>query len=282
MRHLGYILTAAIVVLAVSGCGRQGKEEKPIWETTKIWELAPAQSEPAEAQPGIAASLNVFVFDIPAENIDQLQDMWPLLSAQPIQTNSYTAFSQNDFRVRFGQASMLDQLAAVLAAAGAQNTGIISLDVPADAPADLPVAALPHAGQISYAQPNLSWGQARVQPGQLVLRLLAEPIPGARGARKIVAYPVATPSLTSAIPELNAQVRQQEFYFASAAFAAQMAPGDLLVLGPNEYTAERVTLGGLFFNEPQDVLFVNPETAEPPRRVPAVRVFILLCTGMID
>jgi hypothetical protein len=281
MRYLGHIL-AAVVVLTAGGCGGKSEDATPIWEQTKIWELAPAESDPAESEFLIAARFNVFVFDIPAENIDQLQDMWPLLSAQPIQTNSYTAFSQNYFRVRFGQASILDKLATTLAAAGGQAATTVSIDLPSDAPADLPVTPLPRTGTISFAESNLSWQQAKVQPGQLALRLVAEPIPGARGARKIVAYPVATPGLTSTIPELNDQVRQREFYFASAAFAAQMGPGDLLVLGPNEYTPERVTLGGLFFNEPQDVLFANPTSATAPQLVPAIRVFVLLCVGMID
>jgi hypothetical protein len=41
-------------------------------------------------------------------------------------------------------------------------------------------------------------------------------------------------------------------------------------------------LGGLFFNEPQEVLFVDTETTDPPQRKPAVRVYILVCVGMVD
>lgn len=282
MRYLGHILLAVAVLVGAGGCRSGGAPEVPIWETTKIWELAPAVPEGSQAEFLVAARFNVHVFDVPADNVDQLEDLWRLLSAEPIRTNSYTAFARNFFRVRFGRADLWGRLLAALAEAGAQRGGTVSIDVPSDAPMDLPIAELPRGGAISYATTTLSWQQAQAQPGRLVLRLRAETIPGARGARKIIGYPVATPGLASAIPELQARVREGEVYFASAAFAADIGPGDLLVLGPNEYTAERLTLGGLFFNEPQDVLFLDPETTAPPQRLPAVRVFILVCTGMID
>ena len=57
-----------------------------------------------------------------------------------------------------------------------------------------------------------------------------------------------------------------------------MGPGDLVVLGPETYTGERVTLGGLFFNRPDEVLFFNPDKKTPPQRRPAVRVYIIVCS----
>jgi hypothetical protein len=273
------ILTAVFALAA--GCDTGTDQEIPIWETTKLGDLAPKGERP-QATFLVAGRFDIHVFDLPADNVEKLEDLWRMLSARPIHTNSYNAFAQNFFRVRFGQTQMWDRLVEMLKGAGAQKVGTIALGVASDGPTDLPIAELPRAGSVSYATMNLSWEQVSVPAGRLVLRLRAEPIPGARGVRKIVAYPVCTPAMSSAIPQLEAKVREREVYFASAAFAAQMAPGDLLVLGPNEYSAERVTLGGLFFNEPRDVLFIDPETADPPERKPAVRVFVLVCVGMID
>lgn len=253
----------------------------PIWENAKLSDLAPKGERP-QATFLVAGRLEIHGFDLPADNIDKLEDLWRMLSAKPIHTNSYSAFSKNFFRVRFGQTEMWDRLLGVLKDAGAQKAGTIALGVASDGPTDLPIAELPRAGTVSYATTNLSWERAPVQSGRLVLRLRVEPIPGARGVRNLIAYPVCTPAMSSPIPELEAKVREREVYFASAAFASQMGPGDLLVLGPNEYSAERMTLGGLFFNEPQDVLFIDPETTDPPERKPAVRVFVLVCVGMID
>jgi hypothetical protein len=116
----------------------------------------------------------------------------------------------------------------------------------------------------------------------LVLRLRPEPLPWGNGARKIIAYPTFTLALTSAIAELQEQAKRHEFYFAPAAFAAPMGPGDLLVLGPDEHTSERISLGGLFFNPPEGRLFVDPEGAAPPQRKPAVRVYVMICTAIRD
>jgi hypothetical protein len=88
--------------------------------------------------------------------------------------------------------------------------------------------------------------------------------------------------LTSTIPQLRAQTVRREFYFASAAFAAQMSPGDLLVLAPDSYSGETLSLGGRFFNRPEPVLFFDSETKKPPQRRPAVRVFILVCMRVND
>ncbi|MBN1359293.1 MAG: hypothetical protein JW993_01820 [Sedimentisphaerales bacterium] len=271
----------AAVFAFAAGCDTSSEQEIPIWETTKLSDLAPTGERP-QATFLVSAQFEVRVFDLPADNVDRLEELWPMLSAQPIRTNSYNAFAKNFFRVRFGRTEAWDSLLGALKAAGAQKAGTSALGVSDDWPIDLPIAELPADGMISYAAMNLAWQRARVEPGRLVLRLRAEPIPGGRGVRKIVAYPVCTPTLSSAIPQLQAKVREREVYFVSAAFAAQMGPGDLLVLGPNEYSAERMTLGGLFFNEPRDVLFLDLETTEPPQAKPAVRVFVLVCVGMSD
>lgn len=282
MCRLLVISILAVVLVLAAGCNAPTEQEKPIWEQTSIHELAPQTGERPRAKILIAGRFDIHVFNLPADNVEQLEDLWRILSAKPIHTNSYSAFARNLFRVRLGRMEMWDRLMAVLAEAGAQRGGTTTLGIVSDGPTDLPIAELPRAGTISHAAMNLSWERAPVQPGRLVLRLQAEPIPGARGVRKIVAYPVSSPAITSAIPQLEAKTREQEFHFASAAFASQMGPGDLLVLGPNVYSAERMTLGGLFFNEPRDVVFFNPETSAPPQRKPAVRVFVLVCLDMID
>jgi hypothetical protein len=282
VRYLWYILAAAGLILAVVGCDTSSEQEIPPWKQTKIGDLAPKTGQRPQAEFLVAARFDIHVFDLPADNFDRLEDLWPMLSAKPIRTNSYSAFAQNSFRVRFGRVEMWDTLLGRLKEAGAQKVATSGVGVGDEPPTDLPIVELPGAGTISFATMSLSWERAKVQSGRLVLRLRAEPIPGARGVRKIVAYPVHTPAISSAIPELEARLREDEFYFASAAFAAQMGPGDLLVLGPNQYSGERVTLGGLFFNEPRDVLFVDPEEPVPPERKPAVRVYVLVCVGMAD
>ena len=283
MRVLRAILLVNLSGLSLSGCEPASEPVVPIWEQVKIGELAPPSPDSLRQAKFLATvNLDVYTMDVPAENIRKLDDLWQTLSARPIQTNSYSAFAGNSFRVRLGRTTMWEQIRDLLAAAGAQDAGTTSLVIGNDEPANLPVANVPQNSEISFVGTDLSSQTVKAGPGLLVLRLREQAIPGARGVRKIIAYPVYTLALTSAIPELDEQNRRREFYFDSAAFAAQMTPGDLLVLAPDSYSGETLTLGGRFFNRPEPVLFFDPETKEPPKRRPAFRVFVLVCTRIND
>ena len=283
MRVLRAILLAVLSGLSLSGCEPAPEPVVPIWEQVKIGELAPRSPDPSRQAKFLATvNLDIYTLDMPAENIRKLDELWQTLSAKPIQTNSYNAFSGNSFRVRLGRTTMWEQVRNLLAAAGAQDAGTAALVVGNDEPADLPVANVPQNSEISFVGTDLSSQTVKAGPGLLVLRLREQAIPGARGVRKIIAYPVYALPMTIAIPELEKQNRRREFYFDSAAFAAQMTPGDLLVLAPDSYSGETLTLGGRFFNRPDPVLFFDAETKEPPKRRPAFRVFVLVCTRIND
>jgi hypothetical protein len=283
MRVLRAILLVILSGLSLSGCEPASEPVVPIWEQVKIGELAPPSPDSSRQAKFLATvNLDVYTLDVPAENIRQLDDLWQTLSAKPIQTNSYSAFAGNSFRVRLGRTTMWEQVRDLLAAAGAQDAGTTSLVIGNDEPANLPVANVPQNSEISFVGTDLSSQTVKAGPGLLVLRLREQAIPGARGVRKIIAYPVYTLALTSAIPELDEQNRRREFYFDSAAFAAQMTPGDLLVLAPDSYSGETLTLGGRFFNRPEPVLFFDTETKEPPKRRPAFRVLVVVCTRIND
>lgn len=277
------IVIAVLSALFLGGCKPTPEPVVPIWEQIKIGEIAP-DSPDASRQAKFLATVNldVYALDLPAENVDQLDDLWRSLSAKPIQTNSYNAFAGNSFRVRMGHTAMWEETRRLLTTAGAQDAGTVSLVIGNDEPADLPVANVPRNSTISFIGTDLSRDTVQVGTGLLVLRLREQAIPGARGVRKIIAYPVYTIPMTSTIPELRAQTARREFYFASAAFAAQMSPGDLLVLAPDTYSGEQLSLGGLFFNRRTPVLFFDAETKEPPQQKPAVRIFILVCTRIND
>lgn len=283
MRDVPIMAMVTLLVLGVVGCEPTAEPVVPIWEQVKVGELAPKTPDASrQAQFLATVNLDIYALDLPAENIGKLEDLWQVLTAKPIQTNSYNAFAGNSFRVRLGRTTMWDEIRDLLAGAGAQDAGTMSQVIGSDVPADVPIASVPQDTTISFVGTNLSPQSVQVGPGLVVLRLREQAIPGARGVRKIIAYPVHTLPLTSAIPELEAQAHRREFYFASAAFAAQMTPGDLLVLAPDSYSGERLSLGGLFFNRAEPVMFFDVEGKKPPQRRPAVRVFVLVCTRIND
>jgi len=272
-----------VLVLAGAGCERpEGEDGTPIWENIKIGDLGPKSPDAPKAQIIGNIYFDVYALDLPADMVDRFGPVWKMLSAKPIRTNSYTAFAENGFRVRYGRLRIWKDVQAKMAELGAQGAGTTSLMLSEDDPANLPISDVSGRRPIAFVGTDLSKQIANVTPGVLVLRLRAEPVPGARGVRKIIAYPVHTLPASLTIPELDAAARQREFYFGSAAFASQMSPGDFVLLAPNEYTGERNTLGGLFFNKPVGTIFLDPERKRPAERKPTVRLFVLICARMTD
>ncbi len=266
-------------VLGVSGCQSRSKPVDPVATGITIPELTPPPGDrPPPPQYFVTVALDIHVVELPADNVEKLQALWQILSANPIRLMSYNAFSENSFRLLFGKVEMWQKIQALLADAEAQPVTTVSLTVAVNDKTDLPVAEIPAARPITFVGTDLSRQSANVGPGVLALRLVADPIPLAQGVRKIIGFPVYTFPSSGAIAELQAQLLKREFRFESAAFACQMGAGDLLVLGPEKYTGERVTLGGLFFNKSEETLFFNPSKPKPPERKPAVRVYVLLCT----
>jgi hypothetical protein len=194
----------------------------------------------------------------------------------------YDSFRQNSFRVRSGRFEAWQRILDLLAQAGAQKVGVATLMVSDDDSTDWLIVSSPSPGTVSFVDEALLPQKANLGPGRLVLRLRAEPVPGVRGVRRLIAYPAHSSFLTSAIPKLQEKLTESDFVFDSAAFAAQMGRGDLVVLAPVEYTGERFTLGGLFFNKAEPVTFLDPARRQLPQQKPAVRVLILVCTGIRD
>ncbi len=279
-RTLCVVFVSLGLFLGLAGCKTKPKEQQ-IWEQVKIGDLAP-RDKLAAPQLFSTIVMDVQIMDLPADNVEKLDDLWSILSSNPVKLTSYNAFTENSFRLRYGRTDAWPKIQSLLAEAGVQKAETVSIVLPANDKSDLAVADLPVAREITYVGNNLTKQTARVEPGVLTLRLRAEPIPWARGVNKIIGYPTCMIPMTSAITPLQEKVRRKEFYFVPAAFAVEMSPGDLVVLGPDKYTGERQTLGGLFFNKPEGALFFNPAKRAPPEVKPAVRIYILICMAIND
>ena len=266
------------------GCKTAPKAERQIWQDIKIGDLAatPREKDREKVKFLATVQVEVRVLELPGENVEQLDDLWRQLSPKLVYMSSYNAFTDNSFRVKSGRVEMLDKIQNALTEAGARRIATLSLAVPDNDTTDLPISDLPTGRTIAFVGNNLASQTVTVGPGSLVLRLRAEPIPWARGVRKIIAYPTYALPTSAAIPQLHLMARRNEFYCAPAAFAAQMGTGDLALLGPDAYTGEQLTLGGLFFNNPQGRLFFDPAKPTPPQFKAGARIYILICRGISD
>ena len=272
------ILSSVFCLLCLSGCPKPA-EETPIWETVKIGDLAPYEgTRPAAPQTLKTVNLEVYVFEVPAVNINKLDKIRKTFYVRPLRLKSYPSFEADSFQVRFGQGERWKEMQDIVLAAGGQRAANVSLMLPDALPETIAVAGLDRPQSVFFTAPDGSRQAANIGPGVLGLRVQAETIAGAKGQCSVTAFPVFSPPTQRAVPQLNLRAKLREFPFTTAAFGLNMAPGDFVYLGPKEYSADQTALGGLFFSNPRGSLFFGKTEAAEFK--PGVRVFLLLCTGM--
>ncbi len=111
------IAVLACLPFCLTGCGVP-EENEPIWQQFKIGDLAPSHSAKGpDGQLLKTANFNVYIFEIPAENISVLDHIWRMLYSKPLQFNNYEAFKANSFLAGFGQAQMWSKIIDLLLAA---------------------------------------------------------------------------------------------------------------------------------------------------------------------
>jgi len=281
--HLVYYILSPVFyillfVFCLSGCA-EPEPEVPIWETVKIGDLAPQDGDKtAKVELLKTTRLEVHIFEIPADNIDKIDKIRKKLFVRPLKLKDYEAFNANSFMVRFGQVDILQQTNNWLLEAEGRNISNVSLMLADGEAQTIAITGLDRPQTIFYTAANGSRQGANVGPGIFGLRINADKIPGSRGVCDLVAYPVFSPPGESAIPQLKELGKLREFPFTVAAFGLKMSPGDFVFLAPNKYISDQTELGGLFFSNPRGGLFFSKTKA--PEYKPAVRIFLLVCTGI--
>ncbi len=270
------LLTSVFCLLA--GCA--GPEEEPIWENVKIGDLAPHRGgKPPSVRLIKTINFDLHIFEIPAENIDKLDDTRKTLYTKPLRFNSLHAFGANSFSVHFGQIRMLDEIYNLLLAANGKIIARVSLMLADGQTESIAITGINSPRTIFFTSTYGSREGANVGPGILALRIKTRKIPDSRGVCNVTVYPVySPPMIKSAIPQLDARTKLREFPFSAAAFELKMGPGDFVLLGPKEYVSDQTALGGLFFSNPKGSLFFSKTERKPPEFKPAVRIFLLVCT----
>ncbi|UCC22654.1 MAG: hypothetical protein JSW23_00860 [Planctomycetota bacterium] len=268
MNHITQIALFGFVCLAVAGCN-SGENDEPIWEQTKITDLAPStNSRDATDKLLKTINFNVFILDIPAENASALDGLWQVLYRKPLHFKDYDAFAANIFAAGFGQLELWNTIADMLRAAGGERTEKISVLLTDDRPDDIVIGRLSSRQTIFYTAKSGSTEATTAGPGKIALRVKAQKIPGQRGVCNLDVVPVFSPPISTSIPQLADRERAGELVFTSCRLRAKMSPGDFVLLGPQKYISREVTLGGLLFSR--------------SRRKPIVRTYLFVCTRIID
>jgi hypothetical protein len=277
MNRVFAIAFLGLVGLFAAGCDKG--ESKASWENIKIGDIGPVQSgKGLGGQLLKAATFDLYIYEVPGENVGKLEDLWQSLYARGLGFYNYRAFSANLFRVGFGKRFRWSGTQDFLRAAGGKRMAKIALLLADGELQKVTVTGLDRPQELSYIAIDLSREKANVGPGIMALRVSGERLAGERGVCQVIGYPVFWVPATSAIAPLAEQANQREVKFTAAGFGLKMSPDDFVVLGPRKYLSERVTLSGLFFSNLEGTMFLSKGKA--PELKPSVRVFVLVCTGI--
>lgn len=254
--------------LLLAGCNGGGKDE-PIWEQTKITDLAPSTaSKDTDGRLLKTINFNIFIFDIPAENTSVLDDVWQMLYTKPLRVKDSDAFIANSFAVGYGRIDMWNKVSDLLRDAGGKKIEKISVFLTDDRPDDINIGSLVRRQTIFYTPKSGSSEAAAAGPGKIAFRIKAWKNPALRGGCDFDVVPVFLPPISSSIPELAAREKAGEIVFTSCRLRAKMGPGDFILLGPQQYISYQATLAGLLFSRQ------NPK--------PITRTYLFVCTRIID
>jgi hypothetical protein len=280
----------SILFLCLPGCN-EPEQEPATLEGIKIGDLAPARStDRGGIEPLKAANFNVYTFEMPAERIDALDDIWLMLRAEPLRFNNYEAFEANSFRVGSGQDPILDELVNMLRRAGGKKVQMVSLLLPDNRGNNLWVAPVPPEQTVFYTSATGAMEAVTLGPGSIGLRLTAQIFPGLRGLCDVRVQPAFISPLRGPVPRTDGRPGSGDFSFTLTGFNLKMSPGDFLLLGPGKDIAEGITLASYFFSRPAPnprvKMFLPPPSGAggkvQPYNGPVVRTYLVICTGVND
>ncbi len=266
VRVLFIFLGCASLLLA--GCASPASKEVPIWERMKIGDLAAPRGTEPNQQLSDAINLDVYMFDIPAEDANALNDVWAILHTQPIQFNSYNALAMNLFAAGFSETSAWNGFADILRKANAKRTERNSLVLSSGVARNIVVAETDTDQTFFYTSvSNVSEG-VTIGPGSFAIQVTLKKIPGERGVCDMSIQPVFLPVSVSRIEQMEQGSSTPPFVFDALGLRLKTSPGDYVVLGPKKYTTAKSGLAGFYFSR------------KDPR--PAARIYMFLCVAIAD
>lgn len=279
------LVVASWIGLLMIGCKAPDKQQ-PIWEHVKIMDIAPTdQSQSAAGSiPQTVKTINfdIHIIDVPVDKISELHAVWRSLDTRPLKFTNYRAFEDNLFKVGIGSAGTLDKILGHLLQAGCQRAATIRLLLTENESNDLSLVPLSTRWTVSFVSSERDRQKAAIGPGVLGLRVKATKVPESRSVCQLTAYPAFWLPVTGPIAELLERARAFEFVFDGAAFGTRMTMGQVVVLGPASYNSDQSTLAGLLFSKPEGTMFFGATQPKPPERKAAVRLLLMVCTGMSD
>jgi hypothetical protein len=257
---------AGVLMVVVLGCDDVGRKE-PLLEGVKIGDLSPSggggQGDNRIIQ---TVNLDLLAYEIPAEQMEMLGEVYAMLNTKALRLNNPTAFTINGFRGGAGSISTLALVNNALEGAGGRRLPSTSLLLPHGATDMFSVLRLTKRQRITWLAPDASVEGAEAGPGRLGVEVRARKIEGERPSTYVVGHPFYTPTLEGLPEKLRERMEAQQLRLRTLGFGLQMTIGDFVLLAPAQYVSRRDVLSGLFFSRAGGT--------------PTVRVYILACSDI--
>ncbi len=237
---IAYTLT---VLMTLLGCSDTDKKQPPT-TNIKLGDLAPVNPV-GPVRPIQTVAFDFFSIELPAENIGELSDIWPMLYTKPVRLTDPGAFSANSFRLVFGEPQMWARTATLLESAGGGLAGRVGLLLDYGQTDDFIITQINDKTDVSYLTSDLAIESLTAQSGRLVLKVTVSPVAGVRGVCDLKAMPVFIPTRSRDSTEEPAKM--EETALDTLGFTVEMSPGDFFLLGPANYPSSANSLGSLFF-----------------------------------
>lgn len=262
------IVILSCVGLLLMSCNGP-REDEPIWQQVKIGDLAPSGDGTQRSRSQLLKTINfnVYIFEIPTENISTLNAIREMLYTKPLTFNDSAAFVANSFSVGFGQMRMWDKITNLLRNGGGKKIETVSLLLSSGRADEFVVSRLNSKQTIFYISTAGSMEDTTVGPGVFILRIKAVKVYGSRGVCKVTIQPMFSPPIRSSIPQLAAHAKSRELLFDCCDFGLKMSPGDFFFLGP-KHVSGQTTLADYFFSVDKAEMIV--------------RAFLFVYTGIND
>lgn len=250
-------------MLCISGCPQPEPDpvQNPL-EGIKITDLASLY--PEDVPPQIM--FQVFSFEMPAENCYLLQEIFGGLYQRSINFADYQMFQANAILTGFGLPAMWDRIAQKLTQGRAQRMMANALIIFDETGEDIAAVPINYEQTIFYNDAENNVVGRSLHDGALVWNIRARPISSVKGVAQVHIEPVFRRSADMAFSHLGEKTIAEDNEFAFAGFHLNMSAGEFVLLGPEKYQSDRITLSSLFFTVEKDE--------------PAIRLYLIVCTGV--
>jgi hypothetical protein len=273
---------AVLIALSICMVSCPAPEEKSLWNDIKINDLAPETGNGIQTNRQLQTiNFDLHIYEIPADNINKINEIRRTLDIRPLRFNSRLAFSANDFSVYYGRLQEWNTISDLLIEAGGERRSRTTLLLPDGQSEDITITGFDYPRTIYYvSSQGLNKEGANIGPGLLVMRIKAGDSSSLNNAANVTIYPVFKVPVGSTIPQFDAMQKTREFPFTAAAFGLYISPGDFIILSPEEIAVDPSTLGSLFFSNLKGSMFFQKDKRKPPAIKPSFIVYMLTCTAI--